>query len=115
MALFKIGEGFKLEKQIKDNQKVLARFHHEQLFPEKVLDNLPGIFYLYDEDSTLIIWNKTHETITGYAVEKLPIMGIFDWFSPSDKDKVGNAVDHRLKQGEWSYVETDLIIKNHKN
>ena len=47
-----------LEKQIKDKKKVLARFHQEQLFPEKVLDNLPGIFYLYDEDGTLIIWNK---------------------------------------------------------
>lgn len=38
-------------------------------------------------------------------------MGIFDWFSSLDKDKVGNAVNRILKQGEWSDVEADLIIK----
>ncbi len=103
-----------LENQIKNNEKVLDRFHQEQLFSEKVLDSLPGIFYLYDENGTLIRWNKTHETITGYTAEELPHMGIFDWFSASDKDRVGNTVDHILKQGEWHDIEADLIIKNGK-
>ncbi len=103
-----------LENQIKDYKEVLARFHQEQLFSKKVLDSLPGIFYLYDENGTLIRWNKAHETITGYTAEELPHMGIFDWFSPSDKDKVGRTVDRILKQGEWHDIEADLIIKNGK-
>lgn len=101
-----------LEKEIRDNVKYLDRLNHEQLFSKKVLDSLPGIFYLYDEKGTLIRWNKNHEIISGYSGKELRRMGIYDWFSPSDKQKVQDTVDRILKEGKKRDVEAGLIIKN---
>ncbi|MBT6339087.1 MAG: sigma-54-dependent Fis family transcriptional regulator [Desulfobacula sp.] len=101
-----------LEKQIRDNAKNLDKFQNEQLFSQKVLDSLPGIFYLYNEKGTLIRWNKAHETISGYSSEELPEIGIYDWFSQSDKSRVRRAVEQILHKGEKRDVEANLLIKN---
>lgn len=104
-----------LEKQIIDNAKNLDRLKHEQLFSEKVLDSLPGIFYLYNEEGVLVRWNKAHETVSGYSSEELSKIGIFDWFSESDKPKVKRAVEEILAKGEKSDVEAGLLVKNGKS
>jgi PAS domain S-box-containing protein len=101
-----------LKKQISDNARNLDRLRQEQLFSKKVLDSLPGIFYLYDSKGVLIRWNKAHETISGYSSKELPLMGIYDWFAGSDKAKVRYAVKNIFKHGEKSDVEADLIVKD---
>ncbi|MCP4669853.1 MAG: PAS domain S-box protein, partial [Desulfobacula sp.] len=69
---------------------------------------------MYDEKGTLVRWNKTLETISGYSSTELLLMTIFDWFSPFDKQKVRHAVERILNHGEKSDVEAGLIIKNGK-
>ena len=101
-----------LENQISDNAKNLAKLRQEQLFSKKVLDSLPGIFYLYNDKGDLIRWNKAHETISGYSSKELPLMDIYDWFSASDKKKVRYSVENLFQRGEKSDVEADLIIKD---
>jgi len=101
-----------LEKQIRNNAKNLNKLQHEQLFSKKVIDSLPGIFYLYNEKGVLIRWNKAHETVSGYSSEELPAIGIYDWFSKSDKPKVMQAVEHILHKGEKRDVEASLLIKD---
>jgi PAS domain S-box-containing protein len=101
-----------LEKKIRDSAENLEQLKNEQLFSEKVLDSLPGIFYLYDEKGILIRWNKAHETVSGYSSEELPKIGIFDWFSSSDKPRVKRAVQGILRKGEKRDVEAGLLIKN---
>jgi len=101
-----------LKNQISDNAKNLDQLRHEQLFSKKVLDSLPGIFYLYDEKGNLIRWNKAHETISGYSSTDLPNMEIYDWFSTSEQQKVQSTVERILNQGKKSDVEAGLIIKD---
>ena len=61
-----------LELEIAESRKAIGDIQREQLFSEKVLDSLPGIFYLYNQDGDIIRWNKNHETLTGYNAEELP-------------------------------------------
>ena len=100
-----------LTKEVNENKQAIAALKTEQLFSEKVLNSIPGIFYLYDEDGNLIRWNKNHETLTGFDTEELPKREILDWFSGPDKELVKLSVEKVFKSGKAN-VEAQLIIKN---
>jgi PAS domain-containing protein len=35
-------------------------------YSETIINNLPGIFYLYDESGKFLKWNENFELVTGY-------------------------------------------------
>ncbi len=101
-----------LEKEIAESRKAIDAVQREKLFSEKVLDSLPGIFYLYSEEGELIQWNKNHETLTGYSAEELPRLSILEWFSGNDQQRVADVVKDLFEDGSRRDVEADLIIKS---
>ncbi|BBO78540.1 hypothetical protein DSCW_59570 [Desulfosarcina widdelii] len=101
-----------LEKEVAESRKAIGDIQKEQLFSEKVLDSLPGIFYLYDQHGKLIRWNKNHETLTGFSAEELPRREMFDWFSAEDRKRVAEEVDRIYAEGMRSGIETGLIVKS---
>lgn len=101
-----------LENTIRENEKVLDKLSKERLFSEKVLDSLPGIFYLYDEDENIIRWNKNHELLTGYSAEELPERKMLEWFSGRDRDRIKESVRQLYEKGGKVGVEASLIIKD---
>ena len=54
-----------LEAEIAKNRESIEAVKSEKLFSEKVLNSLPGIFYLYTEAGEIIRWNKNHEILSG--------------------------------------------------
>ena len=102
----------KLEKQVAQSRRSLEELRHEKLFSEKVLDSLPGIFYLYNEQGDIIRWNKNHETLTGYSAEELPKRSMLEWFSGEDRRLVAKKVGAILKNGGRDDTEAKLVIKN---
>ena len=100
-----------LEKEIAKSRKAIEAVKSEKLFSEKVLNSLPGIFYLYTEAGKLIRWNKNHETLTGFSGEELPRRSMFDWFSGEDKERVATVVEKIYADGNLGSVEANLLIK----
>ena len=101
-----------LEREIAASRKAIGDIQREQLFSEKVLDSLPGIFYLYNQEGQIIRWNKNHETLTGFSAEELPKRNMFEWFSGEDKKRVAQVVEQIYDRGERSSLEAELIIKS---
>ena len=101
-----------LTREVDENKQAISALRTEQLFSEKVLNSLPGIFYLYDEDGNLIRWNKNHETLTGYGPEELPHRSMLEWFSGKDQQRVADTVSELFKVGGRRDVEAELIIKD---
>ena len=103
-----------LKNKIKSSKRALDDLNREKLFSEKVLDSLPGIFYLYDDKENLIRWNKNHETLTGYSSAELPQRRMLDWFEGEDRKRVDNAVKELFIKGGRSDVEAHLIVKDNR-
>ena len=57
----------------------------EKKLAEDIINSLPGIFYLYDEQRTLVRWNKKHEEALGYSAQELGQMHVIDFFEGDDK------------------------------
>ena len=63
----------------------------EQLFSKSVLNNLPGIFYLYTyPEKRLVLWNKQHETLLGYNTGEIKDFHVTEWFAPEYREAVNN-------------------------
>ena len=89
-------------------EKALKR---EKRFSETVLDTLPGIFFVYDDDGNLVRWNKNHEVATGYSAAELSQRRSLDWFSGEDKTKITSKIEEVFTQGS-AEVEADLVVKS---
>src|SRR5664280_210891 len=83
--------------------------HREQVFSNAVLDSVPGLLYLYDEEGRLVRWNKRFQEITGYSPEEITGMRLMDWFQGDEEStiKVKAAVEKTFREG---YSETEARL-----
>ena len=60
-------------------------------FSNALLDSLPGVFYLYDEDLHFLRWNKNFETVSGYTAEEITQVSPLEFFAGADRTLVASA------------------------
>jgi len=80
-------------------------------FVETLINGLPGIYYLYDQEWRLIRWNVNHQTVTGFSREEMFKRHVLDWFSPPHKEVVERAVRRVFEEGEAT-VDAPLLMKD---
>jgi len=100
-----------LEKNVEESNRVTKDLQQEKKFSEKVLNSLPGIFYLYDEDGNNVRWNRNHEILTGFSAEEISQRKILDWFDEDEKKHIASRVKETFTRGQ-SDAEGNLIVKN---
>ena len=76
----------------------------EKQLSETVINNLPGVFYLYDEFGKFVKWNKNFEDVTGYDKGEIAQMSPLDLFDKEEKEKVRirikTVLENNLKRVE---------------
>lgn len=104
------------EELINVNNEMIEKdriLQNERIFTEAMLECIPGLFYVYDENMHLIRWNKKHEEITGYSPDELKNISFKNWFDEKDVIIVMKAVDKVFSDG-YGEVEAEIICKNGK-
>lgn len=76
-----------------------------------VIDSLPGLFYVVDEELRFLRWNKNFLSITGYSEEELARMTVRDFHTEPERDNVIAEVRRTFCLGEHS-AEADIILKD---
>lgn len=98
-------------RDISEQKKLQESLQREQLFNQKILDSLPGIFYLYTYPQLeLVRYNNNHETLLGYETGEIANRHIMDWHIPEAKATVQQAVDDVMIQGH-NVLESPLLSK----
>lgn len=87
-----------------------------QLFNEKelsdsVINNLPGIFYLFDKQGNRLRWNRNLETVSGYSYDDLKHLHPLDFFDGKQREFVATKIQ-QVYEGGYVELEADLITKN---
>jgi PAS domain S-box-containing protein len=96
---------------ITERKKAEVTAVRERLFSDDVINSLPGIFYMYDEQSKLVRWNKRHEEVTGYTANDLAGRMNLDFFAEEHRERVAGAVQTVFIEGS-GYVEAPLLLKD---
>ncbi len=102
-------------EDITDQKRVADALLQEKTFSDAVLDSIPGLLYLYDNEGRLVRWNKRHETVSGYTAEELAGMHLSDWFTGDEGaiQAITEGVGRALREGEAN-AEASLLTKSGK-
>jgi PAS domain S-box-containing protein len=95
----------KTKKQLLEELETLRK---ENTFSETILNSLPQIICLFDEDGHFMQWNRYLEIVSGYSSEEIGRMNPLAFFSGEEKALVGESIQEVFGKGE-SHVEAHLI------
>ncbi len=82
----------------------------EKSFSDSIIDNLPGIFFICDEEGRLIRWNNNEAAVTGYSSEELGSLNVLELFR-KDRDIVHSALQDLFASGKVT-LQARLTTKN---
>lgn len=98
-------------------EKVENEILKEKDFTEKLINSLPGFFYLFRFDgeniAQLVRWNKQGETLSGYNSNELLNKPLLEFFLPTEKNKVIKSIHELIKHKEFT-IETRFLLRNGK-
>ncbi len=102
-----------ISRDISDRKKTEQEIIREKEFCNKIIDSLPGIFYLFDQDGKFIRWNKDFESLSGYSAEEISTMHPIDFFGDPEKKYIRNRIEIAFAEGE-SNAEAEFMTKSGK-
>ncbi|MFO7559616.1 MAG: PAS domain S-box protein [Desulfobacterales bacterium] len=87
-------------KDVSEYRRAEENLLQEKIFTEAIVNSLPGVFYVYDENQRLVRWNKNHEIISGYTAEESFLKPQKEFFEPKDVEKINQFMKQVFEEGE---------------
>ena len=85
--------------QRKQEEQILR---HARDLSDTVINSLPGVFYLYDENLKFLRWNRNFEEVTGYSPVEIATMGPLDFFTGADRELIQARIKEVFLSGSSS-------------
>jgi PAS domain S-box-containing protein len=98
-------------RNITERKETEVKLAREIYFSEVVINSLPGIFYLVDNEGNFHKWNKNAETVTEYSAEEIKRMKTIDFIEGEDKKIIAAKMQEVFEKGE-AFTEADLVSKS---
>ncbi len=84
---------------------------NEKEFTDRLIDSLPGVFYLFDAEGSFLRWNKNFETVSGRSTREIETTDPLDVIAPEHKQLVNRAIGRTFEAGEMT-VEAHFAAKD---
>jgi len=83
----------------------------EQLFSEAIINSMPGMIYLYNEQRRFLRWNRAFETVSEYSPEEIERMDPLDFFVGEEKALIDRKIEEAFAIGDAT-VEAGFTSKS---
>lgn len=77
----------KLQIEITERKKAEEQLLYEKNLSNAIIDSIPGLFALFDQNMRFIRWNKSFEAVSGYKPEEILALHGIDSFYDNEKDR----------------------------
>jgi DNA-binding CsgD family transcriptional regulator len=87
------------------------------LFIDKILNSLPGIFYLYEKSGDIFLlkkWNKNHVTLLGYSDDELLNKRPEDFFDEENVTIIEKGLTDIFSSKGSVQVKADILTKSNQ-
>ena len=92
------------------NQAGDALFREDD-FNRKIIENLPGWFYVMDQELRLVLWNDNLRMASGCSNEELQGMSVLDFHDESQHGVIAEEIGKIFRLGEYA-SEADVVFKD---
>jgi PAS domain S-box-containing protein len=98
-------------RDISERKQAEEKLLLEKNFSESVINSLPGVFYLFDENGSFLRWNRNMELITGYSGKEISNMSPLDLFVGEERKLIEEKIEEVFVKGE-SAAEANFVSKD---
>jgi PAS domain S-box-containing protein len=95
---------------VTERKKAEELLRSEKRFSEKLIESIPDIFYLLDNNGKLIRWNKKIEILFGMTPEQLQHRDVLSFIHAPDRPDIARKIEETFKTGH-SVTEMQLETK----
>ncbi len=96
---------------VTERKEAEIKLSKERDFVSALIDSLPGIFYLFDDEGKLLRWNKNAEEILGYSPEEIISRTAVDFFAGRDREYIHGKIQEVFTKGR-STAEAHMLTKD---
>jgi PAS domain S-box-containing protein len=75
-----------------------------------LIEAMPGVFYLYDEQGRFLRWNSNFETVSGYSAQEIAGMHPLDFFATEERALLTRRISEVFERG-GATVEASVVSK----
>ncbi|MHC9540041.1 MAG: PAS domain S-box protein [Vulcanimicrobiota bacterium] len=83
----------------------------EKEFSDAVIDTVPGLVYIFDDEGHFVRWSRNQEEVMGYTAEESSHITMLDVIAPEDRESATAVVTQVFSVGEAS-LEASLLTKD---
>lgn len=105
-----IVDNFRDITEKKEAEDILLK---EKELSEAIINSLPGIFYLFNQNGEFLLWNDNFEKISEYNAEEIKKMHPLEFFQDDDISHIESRIKETFEKGE-SFAEAYLVSKSSK-
>ena len=98
-------------RDITESKQAQDAILRERDFSQAVIDSVPGLFFVCDNQFRFLRWNKNFETVTGYCAEELYRMTPVDILDEQGWKAVEESAHKAVETGETT-LEANILSKN---
>jgi PAS domain S-box-containing protein len=104
---------FALDNFLRDEarRKAEQALREEKDFSDTMIEAMPGVVYLYDQEGRFLRWNRNLEVVTGYSAEEVAKMHPRDFFAEADRPALEQRVAEVFEKGESS-LEAPFLARD---
>ncbi|MFN8289497.1 MAG: PAS domain S-box protein [Chitinophagaceae bacterium] len=100
-------------RDITESKRSREQIIREKELSDSVINTLPGIFYIYNQQGKFMRWNKNLELVSGYSGQEIAGMIPLDFFDKDDKEYMYERSKTTFTEGNAS-AESFLLTKSSK-
>lgn len=98
-------------RNITEREEARKQLQHEKDLSNKIVNSLPGTFFMYDENRNAVRWNDKMMEVTGFDEQQIAYSDPLDYFPDDHKKRVDEKVKEVFTKGEAT-LEADLLNKD---
>ena len=96
---------------ITERKKMENALRNERDLNDTIINSLPGLFFIVDENLRFLRWNENFSSITGYSEEALRGMTALDFHLESDRSTLSEKKPQGFLLGEY-LGEAGIVLKD---
>ncbi len=89
---------------ITNTKQIERKLKTQNEFIEAVINSLPGIFYLFDDEGNYLQWNRNFERLLGLDSEQFVKEHLLDHYDEEDKIIIQENLKKVIEDGETAFV-----------
>lgn len=98
-------------RDITSRIRIEHQLEDEKQFIQNIIESLPGIFYMLDDEANYVYWNKNFEQNFGYSGEELRKKHPLEFYRKEDHQLITDKIKEAGDTGE-AEVEADVFDKS---